>query len=229
VDKPHLVTADPNGLDLLQPATGPEPGTRKTEKTEPMPIDLLCRACGERGGNWLRGPRIKLGHVLTLGSNQRIALCADESGTFVYTHICAEWVGIDLPGVGVIHPGESSRPSCAGRDGAVDEIGERSPDLVGGDLFGAGNPISIVITPAGIRELRRLAELDFNPDEKEAVQTRPEAGGGIRPLKDVARELLGALYAMIGIFGMPTGREAADEVRAALVSAEAAKVDEVLL
>jgi hypothetical protein len=46
----------------------------------------------------------------------------------------------------------------------------------------------------------------------------------------IAKELLAALYGMIGHFGMPIkSRELADEVETALLHAEVAKVDEVLL
>ena len=55
----------------------------------PAAIDLLCLACGERGGGWLRGRAVERGEAIAHVGNQRLAEDADGSGFYLYTHQCA--------------------------------------------------------------------------------------------------------------------------------------------
>jgi hypothetical protein len=119
---------------------------------------------------------------------------------------------IDLPGVGVV-PGSELSPLCAGRESD-----------------GGG-----VSTPRG-DSADGVHTMSLN-DRLRASITHPLMAvlpsGEIQVAVDyrvIAKELLTALYGMIGHFGMPIkNRELADEVETALRHAEVAKVDEVLL
>ncbi|HZT35974.1 MAG TPA: hypothetical protein VFA15_08640, partial [Nitrososphaera sp.] len=53
-----------------------------------MPVDLLCILCGERGGDWQRGPLVGKKNGSLLERNQRLALAADDTGQYVWTHRC---------------------------------------------------------------------------------------------------------------------------------------------
>lgn len=56
--------------------------------SEPMPVDLLCLACGERGGEWICGSKVADGEAWSLRSNQRITSNVAQTGLFLYTHRC---------------------------------------------------------------------------------------------------------------------------------------------
>jgi hypothetical protein len=155
---------------------------------------------------------------------------------------------IDMPGVGTV-PLDQASPGTwtSGRVSAGDGVEVvRPPHPVAGvepireislrDRFVAsikqteGDRLDIVITPRGVAMLEELAEpgrlLEFRASLKVGEATE-EFTPNYRAL---AKKLLAALYGMIGHFGMPIqSRELADEVETALLHAEAAKVDEVLL
>lgn len=212
--------------------SGEQPGT-STTKTEffdalhadardPMPVDMLCRACGERGGIWRCGAPVKAGDAIALEPSMRVALSADESGHYIYTHLCADAVGVDLPGVGHVRPGQSSPVELrSGREGVVGEVEERDPELVD-DVH------QMSLTDRLRASIRAQAQSTSHKEEATDGETL-EAGDGTRPpdadYRGIARELLGALYIMIGIFGLPIAKtEAAVEVREALESAERAGI-----
>lgn len=182
-----------DGKDARQPATGAEPETNTTLDSErPMPVDLLCLRCGERGGEWRREQIVGAGGWGVLETNQRVASSVDESGRYIYAHICvADSVGIDLPGVGVMRPGISS--DWAGRESAASEV--PSPGLAGGVSYSAhglcrncGAPVKRDPDGTWTHEngyfcdgRRAIADpFDLHPREKEAVANgEARVGDGI--------------------------------------------------
>jgi hypothetical protein len=111
---------------------------------------------------------------------------------------------IDMPGVGVV-PGSELSPLCAGRESAGGGVSERGP-VDGVHTMSLNDRLRASDLPGGL-----------------VAGPEPE-------YLAIAKELLAALYGMIGHFGMPIkNRELSDEVETALLHAEAAKVDEVLL
>jgi hypothetical protein len=58
----------------------------------PAAIDLLCFACGERGGEWMRGDAAVGPAAITKG-NQRVTGDNAGSGIYLYTHKCAVKTG----------------------------------------------------------------------------------------------------------------------------------------
>jgi len=263
--------------DHVEPASGAQPETSGTTEL-PAAVDLLCLACGERGGDWQRGQIVKLGQLLeNFQKNQRVALSADGAGHYVWTHLCAD--GIDVPGVGKVldAPEVSPVEMGSGREDAGGGIGERSPDPASGAesteelrdrllarLLTAARDLAMgqvdeqgACWECGAFEingvfthdetckaalvLRVIADLvatlpqtardymGFSPAVQKAMARFYEQLEDNRCRK-IARELLSALYTMVGKYGMPTDSvEAATEIRLALDHAEAAKIDEVLL
>jgi hypothetical protein len=152
---------------------------------------------------------------------------------------------IDMPGVGTV-PLDQASPGTwtSGRVSAGDGVEVvRPPHPVAGvepireislrDRFVASikqaedDRLDIIITPRGVAMLEQLAApgrvLEFRASLRADEDLAPD-------YRAIAKELLAALYGMIGHFGMPIkNRELADEVETALLHAEVAKVDEVLL
>lgn len=225
---------------------------------------MLCLRCEERGGAWRRGQQVKYGELIALASSERVALCEDGSGHYVYSHICADAaaaVGIDLPGVGVYRPGEESRSSCAEREDVGGGIAERSPDPAAGESAIETRERLLAKLIIVARDMA-MAQLDYSRslcfecgaveiDGAIAHDSNCKAARVLRVMADliatlpdpertrlveqlesadrkIARQLLGALYTMIGRYGMPEG-DAAEEIREALAQAEAARIQEVLL
>jgi hypothetical protein len=54
----------------------------------PMPMDMLCTKCGERGGEWTRGQS----STRLTRKNQRVALSNDNTGPWIYSHYCIDAV-----------------------------------------------------------------------------------------------------------------------------------------
>lgn len=199
-----------DGEDAVQPSTGADqrPGVIRHS----FPVETICYRCGERGGHWHAGSVIQHGSELSLARNQIAGMAADGKSVRIFTHVCADAVNIDMPGVGVVPLAESSSGFAPGRVSAGDGIEVvRPPDPVAGcvheislrDRLAVSKP-TLVATGRGP---------DYQPD-----------------YRAIAKELLSAVYGMIGHFGMPIkSRELSDEVETALLHAEVAKVDEVLL
>jgi hypothetical protein len=151
---------------------------------------------------------------------------------------------IDMPGVGAVSLDQASPGFASGRVSAGDGVEVvRPPHPVAGvepireislrDRFVASikqaedDRLDIIITPRGVAMLEQLAApgrvLEFRASLRADEDSAPD-------YRVIAKELLAALYGMIGHFGMPIkNRELADEVETALLHAEVAKVDEVLL
>jgi len=119
----------PLSITESEPGEQPETGTT-LGLDRPMAIDLLCRMCGERGGEWQRLREFTSGDGVILECNRRAAVAADESGKYIYEHLCRpDSIDIDMPGVGVVSArGDGSPVSCApGGEGAAGQESPRHP------------------------------------------------------------------------------------------------------
>jgi hypothetical protein len=139
---------------------------------------------------------------------------------------------IDVPGVGVV-PGSEIPPVCTRREDGGGVSTPRGDSAAGvhtislRDRLRASTRveerISFIIPPEGVAKLSEIAGLRGSDA---TTLTLPD---GTPDFRAIGAELLSALYSMIGRYGMPLERELSDEVHTALLHAEVAKVDEVLL
>jgi hypothetical protein len=62
------------------------PASETLDGDAPIVTDLLCLACGQRGGDWKKSRPIRDGHALR--ENERECANRAGNGIFVYAHRC---------------------------------------------------------------------------------------------------------------------------------------------
>jgi hypothetical protein len=75
-------------FDELAGAPKPHMARPDAPPDAPMPMDMLCVKCGERGGYWKRGKKLQPGKAVSVDGSQRVALSNDNSGPYLYMHQC---------------------------------------------------------------------------------------------------------------------------------------------